>query len=286
MNSKSLAPTYYVRARDYIGVPFGTLGIECRMKKGILLDKNSLQIFSHFEEFYFNAFGQQRVPNPAYMSRLSRFLEILKDHKVVVGNITKESLDEVSCLVVLTRIRDFSEGELKAVLEFVQNEDSSLLLMSNHNPFELQDNALTSELGISLIGGYWSGERGVYTLIEGDSLTNHAIIAGKEGEQPVKTIVTNTTCRIESDVGTPFIFLPDSMVGKWSSENEPEMKNKIFGLVVDGKKGQYELIKGKVIVLADSGFIGDKDSTFPGFGVIDKGDNEMFVRRIFEYLMN
>ena len=76
------------------------------------------------------------------------------------------------------------------------------------------------------------------------------------------------------------------MVGKWSSENEPEMKNKIFGLVVDGKKGQYELIKGKVIVLADSGFIGDKDSTFPGFGVIDKGDNEMFVRRIFEYLMN
>ncbi|MFW9806257.1 MAG: hypothetical protein ACFFFK_05960 [Candidatus Thorarchaeota archaeon] len=256
------------------------------MKKSVLVDKRCLQTFAHFEEFYFNAFGQQRVPNPAYMNRLSRFFEILEAHKLEIGNITRERLDEVSCLVILSRIRDFTDEELKAILEFIQHEDNSLLLMSNHNPFELQDNVLTSKLGISLIGGYWSGERGVYTHIEGECLTNHAIITGKEGEQPVKTIVTNTTCRIESDIGTPIIFLPDSMIGRWSSENEPEMKNRIFGLVVDGKREEHDIIKGKVIVLADSGFIGDKDSTFPGFGVIDQSDNELLVKRMFEFLMS
>lgn len=286
VNSKSQAPTDYARARDYIGVTFERIRIGYGMKKSVLLDKSCLQIFGHFEEFYFNAFGQQRVPNPAYMKRLSRFLEILQNHEIVIGDITRESLSNVSCLVILSRIKDFTEEELEVVIEFIQHKDHSLLIMSNHNPFELQDNVLTSKLGISLIGGYWSGERGVYTHIEKDCLTDHVIITGKEGEQPIATIVTNTTCRIESDSGTPFIFLPDSMVGRWSSENEPQKEKRVFGLVINGQNEEHDIIRGKVIVLADSGFIGDKGSTFPGFGVIDKGDNELFVRRMFEYLLS
>jgi hypothetical protein len=76
------------------------------------------------------------------------------------------------------------------------------------------------------------------------------------------------------------------MVGRWSSENEAPITNKIFGLVIDGQEESHETIKGKVIVLGDSGFIGDKDSTFPGFGVIEKGDNELFISRMFDYLLD
>ena len=157
--------------------------------------------------------------------------------------------------------------------------------MSNHNPFEMQDDELTSKLGVSLVGGYWSGERGEYTTIEENCLTDHEIIAGKESEKPITAILTNTTCRIESEIGTPFIYLPDSMVGRWSSENETPIPNRVFGLIINGQEVNHEIIKGKVIVLGDSGFLGDKDSTFPGFGLIDKGDNELFITRMFDYLL-
>jgi len=255
------------------------------MKQAILLDEKTLQIFGHFEEFYFNAFGQQRVPNPAYKKRLSRFLELLQDYEVNVGSVSKESLNEVSCLVILSRIRSFTTEEINAVLNFIRNPKNSLLIMSNHNPFELQDNELTSKLGVSLLGGYWSGERGVYTTIGEDCLIDHELITGKKGEKRITEIVTNTTCRIESDIGTAFIYLPDSMEGRWSSEDEVPKSKRVFGLAIDGHLEDHEIIKGRMIVLADSGFIGDKDSTFPGFGVIDHADNELLVTRMFEFLL-
>jgi hypothetical protein len=255
------------------------------MKQSILLDEKTLQVFGHFEEFYFDAFGQKRIPNPAYKNRLSRFLELLKEHNVIVGSISKEGLSAVPCLVILSRIRAFTSDEIDAILEFIKNPSNSLLVMSNHNPFELKDDVLTSKLGMSLVGGYFSGKRGVYTEIGEDCLTDHIIITGREGEKSITTLVTNTTCRIESEIGTPFVFLPDSMVGRWSSENETPIQNRVFGLTIDGQEEEHDIIKCKVIVLADSGFIGDKDSTFPGFGVIDRGDNELFVKRIFDYLL-
>ena len=76
------------------------------------------------------------------------------------------------------------------------------------------------------------------------------------------------------------------MKGIWSSINEEPIKNKVFGLVIDGKYNNDEIIKGRVVILADSGFIGDKDSIFPGFGLIHKEDNILFLQRILQYLLN
>jgi hypothetical protein len=256
------------------------------VKHSILLDEKTLQVFGHTQEFYFDAFGQQRVPNPAYKKRLGRFLELLQDHEVTIGTISKDSLRKASCLVILSRIREFTSSEMNAILEFIQDPKHSLLLMSNHNPFELKDNVLTSKLGVTLVGGYWSGERGVYTTIGEDCLVSHEIITGKKGEKPITEIVTNTTCRIDSNIGTAFIYLPDSMEGRWSSENEDPITKRVFGQAIDGQKDNHDIIKGKMIVLADSGFIGDKGSTFPGFGVIDHADNEVLVKRMFDFLLN
>lgn len=98
--------------------------------------------------------------------------------------------------------------------------------------------------------------------------------------------MTNTTCRIESKIGEPFIFLPDSMIGGWGSTNETPIKNRVFGLVVNDGEENYANFKAKAIFLADSGFIGDKGSEFPGYGLIHQLDNELLLQRILTNLLN
>ena len=158
--------------------------------------------------------------------------------------------------------------------------------MSNHNPFDVLDNDLTRKMGVTLSGGYWGGKPTEFTTIDKECISNSKIIRGKKGEQNISSIVTNTTCRIISDIGEPLIYIPNTMKGGWSSENEELIKNKVFGLAIDGEYYNNEIIKGRVVILADSGFIGDKDSIFPGYGLIDKGDNVLFLERILQYLLN
>jgi hypothetical protein len=157
--------------------------------------------------------------------------------------------------------------------------------MSNHNPLEVFDNELTRKLGVTLTGGYHGGKPKDFTTIDKEYLSNHTIIRGKVEENRISSVVTNSTCRIISNIGEAFIYLPNSMKGGWSSSTEQLIRNKVFGLVIDGKYNNSEIIKGKVIILADSGFIGDKDSIFPGFGLIHKGDNILFLQRILQYLL-
>ena len=39
------------------------------MAHTILVDKKTIQIFAHFEKFFFTVFGQQVMPNPAFKKR-------------------------------------------------------------------------------------------------------------------------------------------------------------------------------------------------------------------------
>lgn len=262
------------------------------MAHTILVDNKTIQIFGHFEKFFFNAFGQQVLPNPAFKTRLNQFFEILEDinsdtkNNIIVDKITEENLKKSDCLIILTRSKAFTDDEINLILNFIKKMGKNLLLMSNHNPLELFDNDLTRKLGVTLSGGYWGGKPKEFTTIDNECLSNNTIIRGKGVEKSISRIVINTTCRIISDIGEPIIYLPNTMVGGWSSKNEELIKNKVFGLVIDGEYNNNEKINGRVVILADSGFIGDKDSTFPGFGLIDKGDNILFLQRILQYLLN
>lgn len=265
------------------------------MTHTILVDNKTLQIFSHFEEFKRTRTKirtKMKESNPAFKKRLNKFFEILEDinsdtkNNIIIDKITKENLKNSDCLIILTRIKAFSDDEINLILNFINKMGKNLLLMSNHNPLELNDNDLTRKLGVTLSGGYWGGKAKEFTTIDNEYLSNHTIIRGKGEEKSISSVVVNTTCRIISNIGEPFIFLPNTMEGGWSSENEELIKNKVFGLVIDGEYYNNEIIKGRVVILADSGFIGDKDSIFPGFGLIDKGDNILFLQRILQYLLN
>lgn len=260
------------------------------MNYKLVIDKKCLQVYYHSSEYIEDFKTKQLIRNPSYQNRLQTFLEIIRKPAsditcdVIIDELKEEYL-QADCLVFLTRIEPFSESEINMILKFIGDKNKSILLMSNHNPFDQKDNELTTKLGITLTGGYYSGVRGKYTKIDSTCLTDHPILSGKTELKPISSIMTNTTCRIESKFGQPFVYLPASMIGRWSSEGETPIKNRIFGLAIDGETGNHPIIKGKVVILADSGFIGDKGSKIPGFGIIDKEDNELFIKRIFSYLL-
>lgn len=255
----------------------------------ILIDKRCFQPVFHLEPSL-DRFGHQGVANPSYQNRISRFLELISEpaveirHEVLIDDITEATLSKSNCLIILTRAEPFTEVQLQLMRGFVAEKGHSILLMSNHDPHEKHDHTLSSQFGVTLTGGYWSGERGKATTLSGGCLQNHPIL-GVEGTQSrIENFVTNTTCRIVSEKGFPFMYLPDSMVGGWSSDNEAPIQKRVFGLAIDGQEHPDDLIKGKLVVLGDSGFIGDKGSTVPGLGLIDHGDNEQFVRNLIRFI--
>ena len=54
--------------------------------------------------------------------------------------------------------------------------------MSNHNPFDVDDNELTSLFGVKLEGGFWSGVLGEYASIDNGNLTLHEIVKNEDNE--------------------------------------------------------------------------------------------------------
>ncbi|PHN04696.1 hypothetical protein [Flavilitoribacter nigricans] len=255
----------------------------------ILIDDKCFQSIFH-QETHLDRFGHPGVPNPVHQRRISTFLDILREpaagikNEVQIGAITETNLQWASSLVLLTRAEPFSDEAFNPITQFVLEAGNSLLIFSNHNPHEKHDHSLTQRFGVDLCGGYWSGRRELTTTISGACLRAHPLLDAPEFGKPVSSLVTNTTCRIVSTVGTPFLYLPDGMVGRWSSEGEALIPDRIFGLIIDGSKSQSDAVKGKIVILADSGFIADKDSTVPGKGLIDQGDNEVFIRRLIRFI--
>jgi hypothetical protein len=254
------------------------------------LDSKTIQIYGHHEEFYFSAFGV-KLPNPNYQHRLSTFYSILKTFSQLetpykIGSITKEAIKDIRCLLILTRSQIFSENELEVIADFLKDPDHSLLFMSNHDPDNKYDKKLANLLEIQLTGGYRNKVRGNFSTIEEDCLLNHPIITGANKFTPISKIITNTMCRIITKHGEPMAYLPKDVIGIWESRDEPYIPNKVFGVIINGKTEQNYPFKGKIAVMADSGWIGDLDSTFPGYGVIHLGDNQQFLLNILKYLLD
>lgn len=131
------------------------------MASSILIDKNTIQIFAHFEEYYFNPYGH-RIYNFAFDKRLNRFFEIVRSIQVkngkkiniVIDEITEDNLSKADCLIILTRIKPFSQKETKIIMNFILNKNKRLLFMSNHDPDQAFDNEFTEKIGVTFTGGY------------------------------------------------------------------------------------------------------------------------------------
>jgi len=243
-----------------------------------LIDTRSVQAAIHY-----GLFGESPTANVGENDkkscelRLSQFLKLIEE---VSGNLAERSrgqenelqlayLRKYDCLVLSTRIYLFSQTELEAIRKFVEG-GSSLLIMSNHPPYDERDDKLARILGFSFrspIYPWHGGHYGVTTIRE-NNLGDHPIV-----ESVAKGITFNNSCRIALKGAENAIIL-----ASLPEESTPE---NIFALAIDRPYGSKS---GRIVAIADSGFIGGVDTKVPGPGQFEKADNPAFLRNIISWL--
>jgi len=212
--------------------------------------------------------------------------------------LSRDLLDEVDVLVITTRKKQdnpYTETELAAIPDFVQR-GGGLLLMANHGdvpgrPYPnmtLNDARLAREFGIEIENSFFaSPEWNQLVEISGADLwTEHPIISGAQTGQAVRSVVTNNCSSLRAGEGVaPLVSLPRAMR---DYRNGDPPQGRYFAAAA-------ETGKGRVVVTADSGFIGSKAevqpgliaanaATRPGFGLIESGDNLRFILNILLWI--
>jgi hypothetical protein len=240
----------------------------------ILFDSNGLQAAVHLG----------RHPNPrsvaAQGKRLGVLLGILQDLGCGVRftqenttEITDDMLAGCSVLVVATRMPRLpapSASELMTIHRFVA-QGGGLLVMSNHPwpamPNPIPDLHLASVFRVTLSGPVYpahAGRSGL-TNITAANLPTHPITSGLTGP-----VVFNNGCRLNATGGNVIATLPGE-----------QLPPNAFAVETAAQEDN----SGRIVVTADSGFIGNDDTDFPGPGLIEQGENKAFIRQIIEWLL-
>lgn len=234
-----------------------------------LFDNSCLQTSVHT--------GNHHLPasRPFKDLRLRSFIKTLEDigGQIIFsdpsGSISNGDLKDIDLLVITTRIPNYPKrypSEISAINNFYQNQ-GSILLMSNHefsgtlNP--MPDDDIAHLLGIGLINDYVQNS----TPIEIRKLQfrKHPITQQLKGP-----VVFNSSCRIDPRAHLPIAHIP--------SISRP---SGVFS-VVSKPNSKY----GRFVVTADSGFIAEDSTTWPGPGQYNQGENSQFIKNIFLWLLH
>jgi len=241
-----------------------------------LIDTRCLQASTHYEKLgdAWDEESQEKV-DQAKGRRLEAFIAVMKScgyspepSKGDPDELRLPMLQNYQCLVLTSRINQFSQHELNDIPAFV-SQGGSLLIMSNHPPFEAMDDVLARKLGFSYksLSYPWHKGMGGVTTIKDDCLKEHPATKGLK-----KGIVFNNSCIISlKDKGFSTLAL---LPGESSPEN-------IFAVAKDNLFGKKS---GRVVAVADSGFVGESSTLFPGPGQWKMGDNAKFITQIFQWL--
>ena len=241
-----------------------------------MLDKNSLQAAVH------HACLPREPQKPAVRNRyekaigrrLMEFETITREVGLSACDLSVGGPDQFSasrvgsyCLIcVLTRLTDYpwSDSELDAIERWLR-DGGSILLMSNHPPFAAADSPLASRLDVRLGGCFDSNQNhsGDFACITPDHHTDHEIMSDLS-----KDIVFNNSAHVypASEACHILARLPDTPA-----------EQGVFAVAGTVGNGRY-------VVCGDSGFIGNAETTYPGPGLIDRGDNRKFVMNILRWL--
>jgi hypothetical protein len=199
------------------------------------------------------------------------------------ASLSADMLADIDVLIIATRkIQDaeYTETELTVIFEFVQS-GGGLLLMSNHGdipgrPYPdmtANDKRLARTFGIEIENSFFASPQWK-TLVEIPAAclhSTHPIIRGVGVHTPVRSIITNNCCSIKSGCGIPIVSLPNTVQDYRDGRST---EDRYFAVACDrGPTGK----PGRIVVTADSGFIGSGETTFPGVGLIEKGDNGQFI---------
>lgn len=210
--------------------------------------------------------------------------------------LSGDVLREYDVLVIATRkIGDnpYTEVELEAIPAFVQR-GGGLLLMANHGdipgkPYPnmtLNDAVLARSFGIEIENTFFASPewQDSVEIAGADLCLAHPILSGAQTGQPVRSLVMHNCSSLRTgEAGVPLAALPGTL-RDYRNGNPPQ--GRYFAIAAD--RGRLTGA-GRVVVTADSGFIGSQAdaqpgfiaanaTTRPGFGLIAAGDNRRFIR--------
>lgn len=208
--------------------------------------------------------------------------------------LTGKDMVAIDVLIGTTRYPEesaYSPEELEALDSFVRG-GGGLLLMTNHgdlpgsNPHDMtQFDAAAARLFDLQLEPTWfqDPEWGKLSHLSGeDLLATHPIIRGGPGEVPVRTIVTNNCSSIlATGTGHRLVVLSPGMV---DLRNGTPPAGRLFAHALDAESGSNLVGQGRVVTVADSGFIGNDESLVPGPGLIGHGDNARFIQNVVRWL--
>jgi hypothetical protein len=240
----------------------------------VLIDSRGLQARQHLVD------GQ----------RLRTLLVSLrKDHLVDFSQrgkeLSRELLRHYDVLIVLTwpaKKYKYDAEESKLIQDFV-GRGNGLVLMSNHTPFDKNDGRLSAKFGVKIQHTFFRNHLdNVPTVLAGATLNaDHQIVAGKSRIERVQSVVTNTSSSIRCEQGDRLISIPQEMVDQ--ETEEPAKSNQLFAHALDMNKQIDSSGTGRLVTIADSGFIGSRWTEVPGPGLIKWGDNLQFVRNAIRW---
>lgn len=194
--------------------------------------------------------------------------------------LSPDRLGRCHVLIVPTwpaRQQQYSAREGETIQDFVRR-GGGLLLMSNHEPFHKNDAQLARLFDIEFQPTYFRNRlHNVPTVLAGEMLNAaHPIISGASEQQRVRTVVTNTCSSIRCANGSPVIFVSREMVHR-TTEQQPQ-QDQLFAHALDLNVHADSNGTGRVVTVADSGFIGSPWTEVPRAGLVTWGDNLQFVQ--------
>lgn len=252
----------------------------------------------------FDHYGAQVQAQQRYHDRLTGLFATIESagysYSIAEGELSNSVLNGVDVLVLTTRMtQPYSTSELSAITNFVTN-GGGLWCMANHSGFGLNminDNFLRYVSAVS--STYWTAyEAAAYSKtskptqvpLTGDNLASHPTIVGNEDwplapnsdSVTVSEVVTRSFCGVYPNAFSDPVCNLENLSGVVNTQNDqPVTSGVVWAIALDNSDLTGS---GRVIVCADSGWLGNTDSTHPGPGEFQNGDNPQYALNTLTWL--
>lgn len=254
----------------------------------------------------FDAYGAQILADGGTGSRLSGLYaaldsqEVNYEHRVASGALTSNDLVGIDILVLTTRMETpYTVAELTAITLFVQR-GGGLWCMANHGGFNqsrIMDNFTRYVSTVS--STFWTSyEAAAYlrlnapteVILDKSNLSSHEIISGNPSwpilggkkTNEISEVVTRSFCGIYPNAFADTICTLNNLNGVVNAQNnQPITQGVVWAMALEN----VDVVgAGRVVIGADSGWLGDTTSMNPGPGEFQNGDNAQFAINVLSWL--
>ncbi|MBM3934391.1 MAG: hypothetical protein FJ319_08840 [SAR202 cluster bacterium] len=239
----------------------------------IVIDRNTFQVQAHTEH-----------PDVKGL-RLKTFLELLRESTGAEavfsdGRMTPAALSECDLLIIPIRTAPFDPDELDSIQRYVKT-GGRLFHLSTHAPFHAEDDTLARRFGLGFENSSFKiPDRLAH--IPARLVKDHPVTLGRSGERAVRTIVFNSCGSVIYGAGQVVAWVPMT-AGDLVAGKTPYAR--AFAVALDGRRGDPGVGQGRLFAIANCGLLGTKGTDYPGKGLIDEGDNKLFVERAVRWLL-